>query len=90
MSRDSEAPREDGGWQQVGERRWQCWARRENKKRRVGRTRTFCASHKRQEVNAQKGPASERTRDKNVTMSVRSHGCQENTRAVDQATLSEM
>lgn len=44
---------------EAGGRRWQCWARRENKKRRVGRTRTFCASHKRQEVNAQKGSASE-------------------------------
>lgn len=53
---------------QVGERRWQVWDPGRSKKKRVGRRRTFCASHKHQEVNAQEGPASERTRDKNVTM----------------------
>lgn len=48
----------------MAERECQGRALRGNEKRKVGRTRTLCASHKHQEVNEQEGPASERTRDK--------------------------
>ena len=48
----------------MGEREWQGRAPTGNEKRRVGRTRTLCASHKCQEVNEQEGRASERTSDK--------------------------
>ena len=49
---------------QVWERGGQGWAHRGNEKRRAGRARTFCVSHKHQEVNEHEGPASQRTADK--------------------------